>query len=251
MTQIALALDQSSLSHSTLDMLVAVRPLIGLLKVGLEGMTAFQDGVPVAHRAARHFSGPGKCGKVLWDIKLHDIPNTIAAAARNLCGEFSGFTMHASAGPKGLAAASAARFEKLGPRQGIEPDDVRMWTTIFGVTVLTSHDETECVHIFGDKPGAKVIQFAKDCYEQGIDGLVISGQELELLQDKGLADKFITLVPGGRPDWAAANDQKRVITPAQIARLKADYAVFGRPISNGPYPAMKAVSLINEEMAAA
>jgi orotidine-5'-phosphate decarboxylase len=122
------------------------------------------------------------------------------------------------------------------------------WTIAFAVTVLTSHDDAECIHIFGDKPGPKVLQFAKDCLEFGIDGLVCSGRELALLQEHGLADKFKTFVPGGRPKWASTGDQKRTMTPAELALLGADYVVIGRPIMNGPYAPADAARRIKFEM---
>ncbi len=244
--KIALAYDKSTCTDGDISELRNIISDIGVIKLGLESITAPSNTLPCS--VADYVTASLGREKIVLDIKLHDIPNTVEAAMRNLAGKYRGVTLHASMGPSGLKAAAKGRREILGPPGGIAPDDTALWTIAFAVTVLTSHDESECLHIFGYQPKTKVLQFAYDCIEAGIDGLVCSGQELEALQNAGIAHQFTTFVPGGRPAWASAGDQKRVLTPGELARLGADYVVIGRPILKGPYSPADAVRRINFEM---
>lgn len=240
-TRIAVSFDFSDLNPDRMTALRAARTEIGFLKVGLQAMTAeLPSSGTVAHALRTFWSDDAS---LLWDAKLCDIPNTVAAAIYNLVGTVGGITLHASAGRAALKAAAQARAEK----ERVLPTERK--TILFGVTVLTALDSGACSHIFGEQPSVKVLQFAHDCLSAGIDGLVCSGQELQILSDAGLAKHFTTLVPGIRPAWAQADDQARTMTPTEAARLGANYIVVGRPIWDGPYEPTEAVRLINKEIA--
>jgi hypothetical protein len=105
---------------------------------------------------------------------------------------------------------------------------------VLGVTVLTSHGEESCISTFGEKPGPKVVQFAKMLAEVGADGIVCSPQELELLAKYPELKKLKRVVPGVRPEWAPTQDQKRPMTPGEAIKAGADFLVIGRPITQPP-----------------
>jgi orotidine-5'-phosphate decarboxylase len=209
-------------------------PHISMVKVGLEAMTACSEsGFTVASlvcRTARELNIP-----VMWDIKLNDIPNTMAAAARNIA-KMPGvqlFTLHASAGSGALKAVVEATQDS----QAIPA----------AVTVLTSLDDADCRSIFGADSGLKVREFAEQALRAGIKSLVCSPRELDMFYGSVLGKQFSFIVPGVRPLWASSNDQKRVMTPFEAARTGADYVVIGRPIMEAADP-IKAARDIREEL---
>jgi orotidine-5'-phosphate decarboxylase len=168
--------------------------------------------------------------KVFLDLKLHDIPNTVAGAVR--MGARHGvhmMTLHASGGKEMMERAAEAAVEestKLGTTRPL----------LVGVTVLTSL-KTEHLHFIGIEANAEeqVLRLAGLAREAGLDGVVCSPQEIDLV--KGMyGQEFLVVAPGIRPAWAAAQDQKRILTPAQAIRKGADYIVIGRPIIKDPHP---------------
>ncbi len=242
-TEVVFAFDRSVYGRQERALLKAVRGSgIEILKVGLEAMTARAGWrrKSVADRAAAAW-GPER---ILWDQKIHDIPETVQRAVYNLTGTVWGVTLHASGGTAMLQAAVTGWRKKL---HDIGAEGIR--TTLFGVTVLTSLSG-ECESIFGSEPAAKVLQFVRFCANEGIGGVVCSGQELQSLSNSGFSGVVKTLVPGIRPAWATVNDQARTMTPRDAARLGADYIVVGRPISDGPYAPSEAVRRIREELGA-
>jgi orotidine-5'-phosphate decarboxylase len=159
--------------------------------------------------------------QVFLDLKFHDIPNTVAkAVAAAAAHKVFLLTVHASGGSEMLeAAAQVAGRPK-----------------IVGVTVLTS--------VAGDVQ-AEVLRRAQLCQEAGLDGVVASPQELPALRAK-FGEKFVIVTPGIRPGWAAAGDQKRIMTPAEAVAAGASYIVVGRPILAAPDRAAAAQRVIAE-----
>ncbi|HVZ76161.1 MAG TPA: orotidine-5'-phosphate decarboxylase [Candidatus Paceibacterota bacterium] len=208
---------------------------IGWIKVGLQAMThEDRNGVSAATRLRKWALAQGF--DVMWDMKLDDIPNTTGNAVRNIAAHGSSLiTLHASAGKPAMAAAAEA-LAQSGKR-----------AALLAVTVLTSINKKECVSIFGDSPGPKVVQFARDAIAMGVTGLVCSPQELRALEQADLSHELMLVVPGVRPAWASAHDQKRIMTPAQAIRAGADLLVIGRPISEHRNP-QEAARLIWEEI---
>lgn len=185
-------------------------------------------------------------GKLFWDGKLCDIPNTVAGAAGGLAPlKPMFFNVHASAGEAAVKAAVANKGT----------------SKVLGVTVLTSIDEAECRSIFGDSPGVKVLQFARLLVRAGADGIICSPQELELLEQAAVPDPALAgysqmekVIPGIRPAWAATGDQKRVMTPGEAIRQGATRLVIGRPITQPPAEIgspVEAAKRIAEEIAQA
>jgi orotidine-5'-phosphate decarboxylase len=160
--------------------------------------------------------------KIFLDLKLHDIPSTVAkavAAAGELGVQM--LTVHLSGGRAMLSAAVEARSPHL---------------SLLGVTVLTSATP-ETLSETGVNSGIEeqVLRLAELGQKSGIDGLITSPHEVRILRER-LGNQMKLITPGVRPSWAAANDQKRFTTPSEALKSGADYLVIGRPITADPDP---------------
>lgn len=164
--------------------------------------------------------------EVFLDLKLHDIPNTVASAIRSLRGRpCSLLTLHACGGPEMLArAADAAR-------------DALPSCRLLGVTVLTSMDQAQLTAVGISRSAEEQVRLLGSMATQsGIDGLVCSPLELPILRKTLGAAPFL-VTPGIRYPDAASDDQNRVMTPAQAAAAGASAIVVGRPILKAQDPA--------------
>ncbi len=179
---------------------------------------------------ARRLSGEGK--KIFLDFKFHDIGATVERGVKSVCklgGDF--LTVHAE--PDVLKGAVAGRG-----------DDTRL--KILAVTVLTSLDAAAL-----KKSGVDialpdlVLRRAEFAAEAGADGVVASAQEAAAIKAR-FGDALAIVTPGVRPAGAAANDQKRIVTPAAAVKAGADYLVVGRPIVNADDPAAAAAAIAVE-----
>lgn len=170
--------------------------------------------------------------KIFLDLKLYDIPNTMADAAESIATlPIEMFNVHASAGREAMKTV----MERLG--NGKRP-------LVLAVTALTSFDEAEFQAVYGEPIAKKAGQFARDAHECGLDGVVCSVHES--LQIKSLTDDaFITLTPGIRPAGSSADDQKRVATPDVARDNKCDFIVVGRPIYKAEDPAKVTEEILN------
>lgn len=234
--KIIVALDVNSLKKAE-SLVEILTPYVGYFKVGLELITAV--GAPTVIEYI-HSRG----GKVFYDGKFNDIPNTVGKASKAVATlNVRMFNIHASSGLESIKAAVANKGDSL----------------VLGVTILTSIDE-ECYSIFGDTPVKKVLEFAEMLLKEGADGIICSPQELKFLADcRDYNDdkKFSSLIkvtPGIRPIWAAVGDQKRIMTPSEAIKAGADYLVIGRPITNPPKEVggpVEAAKMIVEEIASA
>jgi orotidine-5'-phosphate decarboxylase len=196
---------------------------VGLIKLGLEFFVA--NG-PEAVRAVGAAAGR----PVFLDLKLHDIPNTVAGAVRAACRVAPAMlTLHAAGGPRMLEAARAAA-EAAGQSRPL----------LLAVTVLTSLDAAQLEAIgAGTDLAAQVLRLARLAAASGMDGVVCSAAEARLIRD-ALGDRLALVVPGIRPMGSAVGDQARVATPAQAVAAGADWLVVGRPITEAPDPAAAA-----------
>ncbi len=201
-----------------------LREQISVFKIGLQLYTAEGPQIVQAVAAAD--------AKIFLDLKLHDIPNTVARAVESaLEVGVQMLTIHLSGGSEMVQAAVAARKSKL---------------SIFGVTVLTSAtDETLRETGISDKVDGQVLRLAKLGIGAGIDGIVASPREIKRLRGD-LGDKIKIVVPGVRPSWSEPGDQKRFMTPREAIEAGADYLVIGRPITAHKNPS-EAVEKILEE----
>lgn len=199
-------------------------------KVGLELFVA--AGPPVLEPLLR------RGYNVFLDLKLHDIPNTVAGAVRSAAALGARMlTVHAGGGPAMLAAAHDALAGTAHPPE------------LLAVTVLTSMDEMQLKAAGIDRsPAQQVGLLARMGMGAGIRGFVCSPNEVSALRELvGPAGTLV--VPGIRPAGAAAGDQKRIATPADALRAGASYLVVGRPITQATNPA-EAAERVLEEMAA-
>ncbi len=205
-----------------------LRPAVSMFKVGVQLFTA------VGPRAVEAVQERG--GQVFLDLKLHDIPNTVAAAVREAARMGAVMcTLHASGGRPMLQEAKRAVVES-GSRM-----------RLLAVTILTSLDPHGFEEAIGSGLGlqAQVIRLASLARAAGMDGIVASTHEIAPLR-AALGPSMLIVTPGVRPEWAPADDQLRVMTPREAAAAGADYLVIGRPITTAPDPAAAARQILND-----
>lgn len=183
----------------------------------------------------------GGMHNLFLDLKLHDIPNTVASGLEALLPLNPVLTtLHALGGAEMITRARQAMEDHAsGPRP-----------RILAVTVLTSMNAPALEEIgISASPLEEVLRLGKMAIKAGADGLVCSAHEVAALRE-ALGDGPELVVPGIRPEGSAANDQKRIMTPAQAARAGADWIVVGRPITQSADP-LAAVRAIQDELASA
>lgn len=224
--EIIVALDEASLDEAKRLM----DRLDGRAKFYKVGLQLFTAAGPAAIEAVKQHGA-----RVFLDLKLHDIPNTVASAvrsARELGADLC--TIHLSGGPEMCAAAVAEAGDRM---------------KILGVTVLTSSNQAtlEVCGVAGSV-GEQVVRLAKMGYASGVRGFVASALELPLLRAE-LGNETLLVIPGVRPAGSDAGDQKRTATPAEVVRGGATHLVIGRPISRADDPAA-AFELIASEVLA-
>lgn len=206
---------------------------VGMFKIGKQLYTAC--GPEAVRMIQRHG------GEVFLDLKYHDIPNTVAMAtveaARlgvKLCN------LHALGGYEMMART----MEELQKSCGDAPR-----SKVLAVTILTSSTEETLRQIGIEYPVSEmVVRLASLAKKAGVDGVVASPQEVPLIR-QACGDDFLIVTPGVRPVFASADDQKRIMTPAEAMAQGADYLVIGRPISAAADP-LAAIEAIVAEMAA-
>jgi orotidine-5'-phosphate decarboxylase len=197
------------------------------VKVGLQLFTAYGPNY------VREIAGMGF--KVFLDLKLHDIPNTVAKAVESLAPlPISMLTLHTAGGAEMMRAARVAQ-------QKLNPD-----LLLLGVTVLTSMDSAGLKEIGVTAPFAdQVARLGKLAADSGLRGLVCSPLEVAMLRSQLSADMQL-ITPGIRPSSESGDDQKRVMTPADAARAGSTYIVVGRPILQAADPALAARAILAE-----
>jgi orotidine-5'-phosphate decarboxylase len=194
---------------------------VGVLKVGLELFVAHGR---AAVDAVRGFGLP-----IFLDLKLHDIPQTVEAAARGAAALGASYlTVHASGGAAMIAAARRAL-----PRE----------TKLLAVTVLTSLGDDDLSAL--GLPSDSVLRLARLALRAGADGIVCSAQEVALLR-RELGPGPLLVVPGIRPAGTASADQRRTGTPREAAQAGASILVVGRPLRDAPDPARAADEIARE-----
>ena len=179
--------------------------------------------------------------QVFLDLKLHDIPNTVAHGVASLTRlGASLITLHGQGGPVMMKAAVEAARES-GKELGVERPK------LLAITALTSFDDESWTAIGGQLPiSDQVIRLAKLAKDCGMDGVVCSALEAKMIRE-ACGDDFLIVTPGIRPSFATTDDQKRVATPASALQDGASRLVIGRPITQAENP-REAVRLIIEEM---
>ena len=196
-----------------------------LCKIGLELFTAEGPSVVKAVKA--------RGCEVFLDLKFHDIPNTVAHAIRSAAGlGVAMTTLHAVGGPVMMeAAAKAAAGTDL---------------LLLAVTVLTSMDYDQLSSTgINVEPKEQVLRLAGLAAKAGIGGIVCSPLEISAIR-QSFDEKLRIVTPGVRPIWAAAGDQKRVMTPAEAVAAGSDWLVIGRPITAAERPKEAYAKVVGE-----
>ncbi|MCL0070527.1 orotidine-5'-phosphate decarboxylase [Dehalococcoidia bacterium] len=227
-----------------LEALELVRTLkghVGLFKIGLELLT--WEGVGIVQKVAE------LGGKVFYDGKFNDIPNTVAGASRGVTRlAVRMFNVHAMGGVEMMKLALEAATEEARKLQVERP-------LVLGVTILTSIDQAtmkEQLQIPGDIE-SQVVHLTKLAEKAGLDGVIASPQEIIAIRSHA-SRQILIVTPGVRPSWAATQDQKRIMTPGEAIKNGASYVVIGRPITKPPAQIgtpVDAARRVAEEIAAA
>jgi len=215
--RLIVALDVSSVDEAR-KIVTDLKDHVGMFKMGLELYT---------HAGLELFELMRSEGiKVFFDGKFHDIPNTAAQASRNITRQgVSMFNVHATGGSAMMKAAVEASAEAAKEKDFERP-------YLIAVTVLTSmgpetvRDELKV----NDEVLNYVTHLANLTKQSGLDGVVASAREAASIR-KACGDDFLIVTPGIRPQWAATNDQNRIVTPAQALKDGSDFLVIGRPIT--------------------
>lgn len=212
--------------------LVKELPEVRWFKIGLELFTACGPAIIEAIRELGH--------EIFLDLKLHDIPNTVAGAVRAAVRHgVSMLTLHASGGREMMLKAKEAAIEEAGRLGGLRPK-------LIGVTILTSLDDEDLKSLgWGESVSSYVLRLGLLAQESGLDGSVCSAQEVSFLRQK-LGPNWLLITPGIRPSWVASNDQKRTLSPAEALKLGASFLVLGRPITAQPSPRQAFLKLMEE-----
>jgi orotidine-5'-phosphate decarboxylase len=213
------------------------KPAVGGIKLGLEFFLAHgAPGVRYAFPAPVRATGVG----FFLDLKLHDIPNTVAGGLRAVVELAPTYiTIHASGGRAMMKAAVKEVAEQAAKLNLPRPK-------LLGVTVLTSLDraDLEATGVNAD-PSDQVVRLAGLAHDSGLDGVICSPLEIAALR-KQCGPDFVLMVPGIRPVGSAANDQKRAMTPRQAIDLGASHLVVGRPIYQAADPRAAAEAIARE-----
>lgn len=202
---------------------------VGMFKVGKELFTSCG---PAAVKAVQRHGG-----QVFLDLKYHDIPNTVAKAmveAARLGVQLT--NLHALGGAEMMETAATAVRKEFGDNR----------PRLLAVTILTS-STVETLRGVGIEHSVQdmVVRLAKLAQDAGMDGVVASPLEIELIR-AACGPEFLVVTPGVRPTFASVDDQKRIMTPAEAMRSGADYLVIGRPIAKASDPALAADMIADE-----
>ena len=223
--RLAVALDLPT-EHEALKLVDRLGQTCQWYKVGMELYYAAGNSI-VRQLRDRGFN-------VFLDLKLHDIPNTVAGAVRSATQAGAALlTIHATGGAAMMSAAAEAASAPGSPR-------------LLAVTVLTSMDANELTGIgIAESPVNQVLRLARLAQASGINGMVCSPEEVAILR-KETGPYTLLVIPGIRPAGSAIEDQKRIATPAQAVAHGASMLVVGRPITRAADPAEAAQAILQE-----
>lgn len=230
--RLVLALDVDTLDEAK-NLVYQLKDYVGIFKVGLQLFTSVgPEIIKIIH---------GEGGRIFFDGKFHDIPNTVAKANSNLIKHgVTFFNLHISGGSKMIStsiklARETAKLYKL-------PKPV-----ILGVTLLTSFGQRTLTEELGVERNVDdyVCKLAKLAKESGLDGVVSSATDVPKIR-RECGDDFIILCPAIRPTWSVVNDQVRFVTPTDAIKVGVDYMVVGRPITSAKDKVSAAKLILDE-----
>jgi orotidine-5'-phosphate decarboxylase len=213
--KILVALDVAT-SAEAKEIIAELKDFVGGFKIGLQLFTAC--GASLVKEVA-------KDNKLFLDLKFHDIPNTVAKASVEIArlGVFM-FNVHAIGGSE-MMKQTVNQVREVCDKENLKQPK------IIGVTVLTSSNE-ETLNEIGifSQTEKQVLNLAKLTAKCGLDGVVSSAKEINLIRQNIIDKDFLIVTPGIRPSFATSDDQKRVMTPNEAVQAGSNYLVIGRPI---------------------
>lgn len=229
--KLIVALDVSSLREAQ----TLVKKLSGLVKIFKIGKELFTSAGPDAVRMVHAHKG-----KVFLDLKFHDIPNTVGAACE-AAARLKVFMLNVHAmGGKNMMFRAVQSVHQAAAKYRIKPP------RLLAVTILTSMKDADMKEVgIKKKMRDEALDLAILASKCGLDGVVASGQEIDLIR-REMGKNFLIVTAGVRPIWAAHGDQKRIITPKEAVDKGADFIVLGRPITEHPNPRIAAKKILDE-----
>jgi orotidine-5'-phosphate decarboxylase len=230
--KLIVALDVETAARAR-ELVGALGDVAGMFKIGSQLFTA------AGPEFVREVVAAGS--RVFLDLKFHDIPNTVAAAGREAARlGVSIFNIHAAGGGE-MMKRTAEAVTEAAEREGLARP------AVIAVTALTSADAATLAEVgVMAEPREQVARLARLAAACGLDGVVASPQEVELVRSVVARQDFVLVTPGVRPLGVDAHDQKRVMTPAAAVRAGADYLVVGRAILDADNPRRAAQSILEE-----
>jgi orotidine-5'-phosphate decarboxylase len=216
-----------------LELVNALSHVAGMFKIGSQLFTA------AGPEIVREIVASGR--RIFLDLKFHDIPATVAAAGIEATRMgVSIFNIHASGGRE-MMLRTADAVSQCASREGLGRPSV------IAVTLLTSSDAIELNQVgIAAAPADHTSRLAQLAADSGMDGVVASPQDIEMLRSVVSAPDFLIVSPGVRPLGNEQHDQKRTMTPAQAIAAGADYIVVGRPIVGAADPVAAAAGILRE-----
>ncbi len=230
--RLIIALDVESQAKAR-ELFSTLKDYAGMFKIGSQLFTSAGPAI------VREIVKEG--GRIFLDLKFHDIPATVARAGVEAARlGVSIFNVHASGGSE-MMHRTVAEVQEVCARENIERP------SIIAVTALTSANAATLAEV-GCASGVEeqVEKLARLAEASGMDGVVASPHEVALVRGAVERKDFLIVTPGVRPRGTAADDQKRIMTPAEAVRARADYLVVGRAILKAPDPARAAQEIVEE-----
>jgi orotidine-5'-phosphate decarboxylase len=235
--RLIVALDAPTRARA-LALVETLSPTVEYFKIGSQLFTA--EGPAIV----RDVAATG--AKVFLDLKFHDIPNTVAESVASAARLGVAMVNVHAAGGGAMMRGAMRRLAEIASVEGFTPP------AVIAVTVLTSSDQATLDEIgVNGSPLEAVIRLAKLTRAAGVNGVVASPQEVAAIRREIADPEFLIVTPGVRPVWAAADDQKRVMTPGEATAAGATHLVVGRPITAHPDPAEAAARTLAEMTAGA
>ena len=228
--RIIIPLDVSSAEEAA-GIVTRLKGRVGMFKVGLQLYTA------AGPDAVRRITGLGE--RVFLDLKLHDIPNTVARTAAEAARlGVAMLDFHLGGGARMVTAAREA-VDAAGLRAEDRP-------ILLGITVLTSFDQDDLRSVgVSDMVEDQVTRLARLGLAAGLDGVVASPHEVAAIR-AACGQEFVIVTPGIRPAGASRGDQRRVMTPGEAIAAGSDYLVIGRPILESADPVAAVEEVVRE-----
>lgn len=230
--RLIVALDVSD-AGKAFELVEQLAPHTGMFKVGME--LFYSQGIEVIRQIKK------RNGRIFLDLKLHDIPNTVARAARVLARlGVDMINVHAAGGREMMQAASEA-VRQESETLGIKPP------LIIAVTILTSISQETFKNELGfpGEIGERVSAWARMAEDAGMDGVVASPREVTAIR-RVCGPEFVIVTPGVRPAGSTRDDQKRVMSPGEAIKAGSTYLVVGRPITGAADPIQGARAVVEE-----